>query len=288
MRRRVAHLILLAIGPTVAAQRPRIDADSGFIIAAKRGAMKYESQAAALAEGFRPVGVEFPAMGVHWVNLARVMADTVDPAQPSVLIYVTVNGEPRLGGVAFTDLLSPGDRLRPSPAPGFWHEHNGSVTEESLPLHHLMAPRDMRGSDQELRLAILHVWTTMSNPAGTFATDNWTLPARRLGHSLEQLQPSAARAVSLAQDATGYYALMLRTALELSDEETGIVDAVLADARATATARLAAFRAAIRVNAPDANATERALSDSWESLWRTLSRRLPRRDRALRQLKARL
>lgn len=286
--RRVVHVILCAIWPAVAAQRPRIGEDSTFIIAATRGAMKYESQAAAIADGFRPVGVEFPAMGVHWVNLARVMADTVDPARPSVLIYVTVNGEPRLGGVAFTDLLAPGERLRPSPASGFWHEHNGSVTEESLPLHHLMAPRNTHGSDQELRLAILHVWTTMSNPAGAFVTDNWTLPARRLGPSVGQLSSPATRAVSLAQDTTGYYALMLRAALDLSDEEMRIVDAVLADARATAATRLATFRGAIGSGTPDAAGTERALADSWESLWSTLRRRLPRCDEGLRQLRARL
>ena len=64
---------------------------------------------AAIADGFRPVGVEFPAMGEHWVNLARVMADTLDPAMPPVLIYVMVNGKPQLGGVAFTDLLGRGE-----------------------------------------------------------------------------------------------------------------------------------------------------------------------------------
>src|SRR5436853_4979730 len=80
-------------------------ADNAFVTEAKRAAAKYRAQAAAIADGFRPIGVEFPAMGEHWVSLQRVMANTIDPTLPSVLIYVTVNGRPTLGGVGFTSLL---------------------------------------------------------------------------------------------------------------------------------------------------------------------------------------
>ena len=114
------------------------DANTAFIAAARAGAARYRSRDAAIADGFRPVGVEFPAMGEHWVNLARVMADTLDPAMPPVLIYVMVNGKPQLGGVAFTDLLSRGESVGRVPGARFWHEHNGSITEESFPLQHHM------------------------------------------------------------------------------------------------------------------------------------------------------
>jgi hypothetical protein len=281
-------LLLVSIAASaVGAQTAHISPDSAFIVAAKRGAVKYESQSTAIAEGFRPVGVEFPAMGVHWVSLPRVIADTVDPAQPSVLIYVTVNGKPRLAGVAFTDLLAPGERLGRSPGAGYWHEHNGSVTEESLPLHHVMGPSANEDNDHDLRLAILHVWTTMPNPAGAFVTDNWSLPTRRLDRVVRPLSPDAARAASVAQDETGYYALMLRTSLGLSDEETSIADSLIAQARAGARVRLAKFKAA-KSDSSAATSAEATLAESWEDLWRSLDRGLPKHRQALRELRARL
>jgi hypothetical protein len=282
------NILLALIAPSaVGAQTAHITADSAFIVAAKRGSVRYQSQSTAIAEGFRPVGVEFPAMGVHWVSLPHVMADTVDPAQPSVLIYVTVNGKPRLAGVAFTDLLAPGERLRRSPAAGYWHEHNGSVTEESLPLHHLVGPSANEDNDHDLRLAILHVWTTMSNPAGTFVTDNWSLPTRRLAGAVRPLSPNAARGASVAQDETGYYALMLHTSLGLSDEETHIADSLLSQAHVVTRAGLATFKAA-KSNRAAATRADGALAQSWDELWRALDRALPKHRQALGELRAHL
>ena len=128
---------LRPLGSRMSSQSPP-DANTAFVAAARAGAARYRSRDAAIADGFRPVGVEFPAMGEHWVNLARVMADTLDPAMPPVLIYVMVNGKPQLGGVGFTDLLSRGESVGRVPGARFWHEHNGSITEESFPLQHHM------------------------------------------------------------------------------------------------------------------------------------------------------
>ena len=86
------------------------DAAERFVAAARAGTTRYRSRDAAIADGYKRVGVEFPAMGEHWVSLARIMEDTVVAERPSVLIYVTVNGSPRLAGVAYTDLLEPGEK----------------------------------------------------------------------------------------------------------------------------------------------------------------------------------
>lgn len=261
--------------------------DSAFIASAKRAAIKYRVQEAAIADGFRPVGVEFPAMGEHWVSLQRVMANTIDPALPSVLIYVTVNGRPTLGGVGYTDLLRPGEPLPRRPAAGSWHEHNGSIAEESLPLRHQMGAAASTVGDDGLRLAILHLWTEIPNDVGPFATDNWRLPQRRLDDRAPHLGAEATRALALAQDETGYYALMLRVALQPSGREEVVIDHVLADARATAIARAAALRSAMSSRAA-VSKQEASLADAWNGMWRVLDGRLPGRRNQLHALREEL
>jgi hypothetical protein len=262
--------------------------DTAFIASAKRAAVKYRAQDAAIADGFRPVGVEFPAMGEHWVSLQRVMANTIDPLLPSVLIYVTVNGRPVLGGVGYTDLLRTGEPLPPAPAAGFWHEHNGSVADESFPLRHQMGQETNAATDDGLRLAILHLWTEIPNDAGPFATDNWRLPSRRLGHDGGRLGLGATRAVALAQDETGYYALMLRVALHPSDRDDGVIDRTVADARTAAMARLSMWRSAEKSGRPSTASAEASLAGAWDAMWRTLGERLPGHRDQLRVLRLQL
>ena len=274
---RGALVLFGVLGSRMSSQSPP-DANTAFVAAARAGAARYRSRDAAIADGFRPVGVEFPAMGEHWVNLARVMADTLDPAMPPVLIYVMVNGKPQLGGVAFTDLLGRGESVGRVPGARFWHEHNGSITEESFPLQHHMG-LSRAGAGDDLRLAILHVWTNIPNPAGPFATDNWTLPARRLALRDDALDSTASRAAALAEDASGYYALMLETALHPSRAEHLAIDSVLSAARADARARVAALRS---------GKEQPRLGESWESMWKELARRLPRRAAELRALRGEL
>ncbi len=108
-----------------------------LIADARAGTARYRSADSAIVDGFKRVGVEFPAMGEHWVNLPRVLENRFDPARPSVLIYATAHGKRELVGVAYTALLERGEHP-PATAARLtdWHEHNGSVAEESLPLHH--------------------------------------------------------------------------------------------------------------------------------------------------------
>jgi hypothetical protein len=262
--------------------------DSAFVATAKRAAAKYRSQDAAVADGFRPVGVEFPAMGEHWVSLQRVMANTVDPAQPSVLIYVTVKGQPMLGGVAYTRLLRPGEPLPRSPGSGHWHEHNGSVADESFPLRHGMGQESSATSGDSIRLAILHLWTEIPNDAGPFSTDNWRLPLRRLGMPVRLQTADALQTIALAQDETGYFALMLRVALHPTDREESISQRILSGARAAAIEQVAALRAVSASGRASESMNDRALADVWEDLWRALDERLPSRRAQLSVLRREL
>jgi hypothetical protein len=259
---------------------------ASFLERARVGTKRYRSQDAAVADGYKPVGVEFPAMGKHWVHLGHVLEDSLIPERPSVLIYVTVGGEPRLAGVAYTDLLHPGDALPTFPTGG-WHEHNGTVDEESLPVMH-GGPESTSGhgtTKQETRLAVLHAWLWTPNPAGMFVTDNWALPSMRLGVALPAATPrSALQALALAADEDNYLLLTLRTALDLTEPEELAAGRVLESGRADAAREEAAVRKARRL-APEAAAR---LDVIWSRTWIALERVLPSRVASLRALRRQL
>jgi hypothetical protein len=287
---RAAPLVLMLSGLLAAvplrAQHALSASDSAFFAAARRASMKYRAQDAAIVDGFRPVGVEFPAMGEHWVSLPRVMEDLIDPARPSVLIYVTVNGVAMLGGVGYTDLLRPGEPPPSAPARSFWHAHNGTVADESFPLAHQMGhSSDGVATGDSLRLMVLHVWTAMPNASGPFSTDNWSLPLRRLGRERAVISSTAVRGIALAQDSSGYFALALRTALLPTEREERIIEAMLDSARQVASLHTNSLR---RGTAADAKRIDGALAETWKELWRGLEVRLEGHRPALRALKAQL
>ena len=276
----------------VSAQRSS-DPVREFVSDARNGTRRYRSQAAAIADGFKRVGVEFPAMGEHWVNLQRVMQDTLAPARPSVLIYVNVAGEARLAGVGYTALLGPGEQPPDfAPARGFWHEHNGTVADESFPLAHHLGGSTPAGerTTPSLRLSILHAWVWTPNGDGLFATDNWSLPSLRVG-SAEPLALSgdALRAVALASDSADYYALMIRTGVAGNGaaltpaEESGMMVA-LAQHRARATREVTRLGSSQHVPGDAAS----RLGAIWVSLWTTLERALPARAAQLRVIRQHL
>ncbi|HEX2780429.1 MAG TPA: hypothetical protein VHM30_13075, partial [Gemmatimonadaceae bacterium] len=262
-------LLALALLVAAPAGAQRSDAVDRFVAAARAGTKRYQSQEAAIADGYKRVGVEFPAMGEHWVNLARIMEDALVPERPSVLIYVTVNGQPRLAGVAYTDLLEAGESPPASPAPGAWHEHNGAVDEESLPLGHHTAHTASSVADGAPRLSILHAWVWTANPDGMFVTDNWVLPFARYG-----LAPDAsasrelAHALALAADDESYHLLMLRTSIPLTPREDAAAERVI-EARRVSAARIAG---ALRGERAVSAARRDALVGEWRALWSDLER----------------
>ena len=280
--RRLAILLVVGAVRVASAQSARSeDATAHMLSAAREGTMRYRSIDSAIADGFKRVGVEFPAMGEHWVSLPRVLENRFDPARPSVLTYITEGGRRRLAGVAYTALLAEGEQPPSSPAPqAFWHEHNGSVAEESLPLHHAAGMATDPGPGAP-RLSILHAWVWLPNPAGAFVTDNWTLPLARLGidASHHALSPEAIRGVSLANDSANYYEQTIETSLAPTDVELTLIQSIVARHRAEA-------RAEVRKD-PTLRDPSR-IAAAWTSLWSDLKKSLPHDGAALWSLRARL
>lgn len=275
--------------PTRAAGTQNRDARTEqFLARARAGTRRYQEQDLAVADGFKPVGVEFPAMGTHWVHLGRVLEDSLLPERPSVLIYVDVAGRPRLAGVAYTDLRGPEDPPPSFPAPGGWHEHNGTVADESFPLAHEMTHEvssAVSDGEPEMRLAVLHAWLWSHNPDGVFVTNNWSLPALRLGISTPASTPhEALHALALATDEDGYLLLTLRTGLGLTVTEEQTAATVIAAQRATAGRIVAALRPQNQLTVE----SSARLITHWRDTWKELERALPGRVVQLRALRRQL
>lgn len=261
-----------------------------FLQLARNGTSRFQDQQRAIDEGFTRVGVEFPAMGEHWVSFARILENTFAPEQPSVLIYVNTARGPQLAGVAYSRLVS-GQATPPAfPFAGAWHEHNGAVNEESLPIGHTAHASPSRAvSESELRLYVLHAWLFAPNPKGTFATDNWTLPLRRLQGAntkadLAPLPRDAVMTIALADDDADYYRLVLNTTLGLSESELSKVAKALDDYQLRAKALVNDMRDG-RAASP---ALTSRLSALWSALWVSLETTLPARRPGLRRLRAQM
>jgi hypothetical protein len=212
-------------------------------------------------------------MGEHWVNLPRVLENRFDPARPSVLIYITAQGKRELAGVAYTALLYDGQKPPATAAKlSDWHEHNGSVAEESLPLHHAVG-MSSAATPGAPRLSILHAWVWSTNPAGVFVTDNWSLPLERLGARTNRFTDDALRGLALAADSSGYYELTVQSSIGATEAETKAIGRVI-DAQ-----RRVARRAGVN---------DVALAAAWKDLWTNLERALPARAASLRSVRARL
>jgi len=274
------------LGAQRAAARASEAATARFVADARAGTARYRDQEVAIADGFRRVGVDFPGMGEHWVSLERIMADSFVAARPSVLTYASVRGVPTLVGVAYTAILEPGERL-PEFAPGraFWHEHNGSVDEESFPLgHHASALASRRGDgDPPLRLAVLHAWIWDRNPAGLFVADNWGLPLTRLG---VEARPTVALgvlgALALALGAEEFYEQAINSGAALSPGEADGVERVVGRYRREVERTLADARARRRLTADD----EHRLEALWTAMWADVERAAPTHAAHIREIAA--
>lgn len=195
-------VLLLALGLSILPRQgiaqtrhaPPLSPDSAFASAVRAATDRYHDVAAAVRDGFRPIGPDAPAMGRHWVNIGRVLDGRFDPARPAILTYTEIDGRQTLVGVAFGLPLDP-DETPPGPFPArAWHVHAGDVTDEGALFGHAMAPvhtASARG------VGLLHIWAWAANPDGLTAADNWALPWIRL--RVEPPGPSPhLRAASLA------------------------------------------------------------------------------------------
>jgi hypothetical protein len=280
-RRCVVFALLLCAAERAVAQNDGRTSRAALVADARRGTERYQDVGNAIADGFKRVGVEFPAMGEHWVSLSRVMENRFDAARPAVLTYITVDGKRRLAGVGYTALLAAGEMPPRTPARlDDWHEHNGSVIDESQPGHHgtgSMLPSEAVELGAN-RLAILHAWVWEANPVGVFVTDNWRLPLVRARVAVKSLSHDALRGLALAGDSSSYYEQTLAAALEPTDADARRMRETIADAR----------RGAQTAARSRGNLDEGALAASWNKLWSSLETALPSRVRDLRAIRAKL
>ena len=233
--RATALLLTLSLCRLDAAAQSGGDRDdvARFAALAKAATERYRDQSAAIADGYRRIGPDFPSMGEHWLSVSLAVHPEVDPLHPPILEYVSVAGKPVLAGVAYTQLVRDALPQVPIPAPAAaWHFHQGSVDEESFVLSHAAAQLAAGDSTppEGPRIGVLHAWLWLENPAGLFATDNWSLPWRRIGISRPGWVGAAAPAdlaAALAAGGAGYFTTLLRYRQRLTAEQAGRIATVL-------------------------------------------------------------
>lgn len=251
-----AVLLALLLPPAVSGAQPRDTAAAAFVERARRATERFKDIEVAIAESYIRVGPDFPAMGEHWVSGELIMKAELDPTRPAILTYIPVDGRRILTGAVYALALRAGEQP-PATFAGQWHDHVGTVDEESLLFGH-----DRMSGDDDLRLVVMHAWLWADNPAGMFATDNWTLPFLRIGLlPPSSATPSVARALSLVS-ADDFHRRLFVSAGELDAGETAAVEALLARHHAAAVAWWAQRDRAIPLSHPELD----ALAKRWEQL----------------------
>ena len=235
-----------------------------FIAEARAGTAKYRDRAVAIADGYHMVGPDLPSMGEHWLNIALILADTVDAARPPVLIYVASPTGPVLAGAAYTRMLTPVQSYPDFPS-GLhaWHDHSGFIDEEALPMSHV--GHGMHDAPNGTRLGILHLWMWQDNPEGPWTADNWALPFVRAGLNAPRESGAAARSLALAPDSGRYYLGVFSTIGKLDAREVDQVRMVLA----TAANRVRDVALVPGREPEDSQIVQ--LRSIWESLWPSIA-----------------
>ena len=131
----------------------------------RQATAKYHDVNVALADGFirTPECVESPegGMGIHFINVARLMDPAENILEPEILLYVESPGGMKLIGVEYFYGIGAPDTPIPNPAPPapvlFDRPFDGPMDahEPGQPPHY-----------------DLHVWIWQHNPSGMFAIWN--------------------------------------------------------------------------------------------------------------------
>jgi hypothetical protein len=126
---------------------------------------KYHDVNGALADGFirTPACVASPdgGMGIHFINVARIMDPAVNILEPEILLYSETEDGMKLIGVEYMFAIGAPDTQVPNPAPPspvlFGRSFDGPMLghEPGMPPHY-----------------DLHVWVWQANPSGMFAPWN--------------------------------------------------------------------------------------------------------------------
>jgi hypothetical protein len=230
-----------------------------FIAQARAGTQRYRDRTVAIEEGFRPVGPDFPGMGEHWINVGRLLSARFDPERPALLQYATIAGRPTLVGVTYALGLTDGDSLPTFPSRTAWHQHRGTVDEESLLDQHALDQSDIHGG----RVAMLHAWVWLDNPDGLFHSDNWALPFVRLSLVAgDPVHPDVGRALSLLTGGDEYHAVALTYLGAATGADSIVIRTTIASARARVETLLATNRESRLTQA-----TLDELAAIWKDMW---------------------
>lgn len=262
MKHSLFCIAIASVYPVLAA--PQFDGtEAAFVESARAATAKYQDRSVAIAEGYRQIGDDFPAMGEHWINIGLLFDGKLDPAHPEVLTYVVVAGAPQLLGVAYALPLLEGESAPDWPAgKDKWHDHSRTLDEETArPQHHSPG----RAGDKP-RLTMLHAWIWLANPAGMFAADNWAIPYFRLGIRPAQGTPdTAGKALALVSGGAEYFAASIHASIPLTAAERKKVDAAFARSRVAVQALLQGASIAT----PTPSELE-SLSVVWTRLWKEI------------------
>lgn len=155
-----ASLALTAVSVTSASAERRRNDDAG-LRAVQAFTERYQSEAAAIADGFHPTDDCVPGMGYHYVDFSRVDS-RLEPSRPEAVLYAPADdGARRLVAaewiVVDQDQDVTTDHDRPSL---FGHDFDGPMPGHTadMPVHY-----------------DLHAWAWANNPDGGFATWNPTI-----------------------------------------------------------------------------------------------------------------
>lgn len=124
--------------------------------------------------------------------------------------------------------------------------------------------RDTPEPEAGTRVAVLHAWIWLDNPAGVFARDNWALPFARLGLAApRQIPEQAARALALASGGDRFLAAALT--------RRGLVEPKASGPILDRYAELARRWAEDRDSETSVTETDlTALGDIWIAMWNDL------------------
>jgi hypothetical protein len=247
-----------------AARTETTDTIAHFLARARAGTRRYRDRAAAIADGYRLIGPDFPGMGEHWIHLALVMRREFDAARPPVLEYATIRGVPTLIGVAYVLPLLRGESPPHFPPTHAWHDHTETVDEESVLIDQVASSHS---STAGARLAMLHAWVWLDNPAGPFDSDNWSLPFARIGLAPPRASPtpSAGRALSLMSGGDTFYTALLQALGRPSAADSTNIRETLTSARREVAALVRQHGAG-----PISDREMSRLGDLWMQVWQTL------------------
>jgi len=241
-------------------------AQAAFVRSARAATARYHDQAAAIADGYRAVGPESPAMGRHWVQPSLVVEGRVEAGRPQVLEYATIAGRAELVGVAFAVPLERGESPPAGPVTGaVWHSHPGDVTGETHRLEHMDG---MAADTAAARVAVLHAWVWLDNPAGVFEPDNWSLPFARLGLARPAAAPAgSAKTLSLLAGGDTYYFTVICVALRPDAGDSAAIRRALTGVRDSVAQWVSRRQPGAAVTDADAA----TLAAWWEGLRRALT-----------------